>query len=70
MDPTSKKAIIEKKIHEEKAFKIVSQLALETVDENFLLTIVTICKLKIKHIKLITFCLSRLSILNHIIMKK
>ena len=70
MDPTSKKAIIEKKIHEEKAFKIVSQLALETVNENFLLTIVTICKLKIKHIKLITFYLSRLSILNHIIMKK
>lgn len=36
----SKKAIIEKKIHEEKAFKIVSQLALETIDEKTLISIV------------------------------
>ncbi len=40
MDQNSKKAIIDKKIHEEKAFKIVSQLALETVDEKVLISIV------------------------------
>ena len=40
MDLSSKKAIIEKKLHEEKAFKIVSQLALETVDEQTLISIV------------------------------
>ena len=42
MDLNSKKAIIEKKLHEEKAFKIVSQLALETVDEKTLISIVNI----------------------------
>lgn len=36
----NKKSIVEKKIHEEKAFKIVHRLAIETIDSETLTTIV------------------------------
>ena len=40
----NKKSIIERKIHEEKAHKIISELALKTIDEQTLISIVNIDK--------------------------
>ena len=37
-----KRNLVEKKIHEEKAYKIVSDLAVKTIDEITLISIVTI----------------------------
>ncbi len=36
-----KRNLVEKKIYEEKAFKIVTDLAVKTIDENTLISIVT-----------------------------